>query len=730
MPVHFDAQHPALQNYYARRKEIDHQGATKETSIRDAFATLLQVTGKANGMTLVLEHRVGGMKKVLLPDGTLNDIETRYPRGYWEAKDARDVLEVEIQKKRDRGYPTSNTIFEDSKRAILYQHHKPVGEYRLDEPTELALLLNTFYSYTEPAFDTFKQAIERFKEDTKSLAAGLHARISQSHKDNSAFKQAFDTFMEQCRRDLNPKITREQVDDMLIQHLMTERLIRSLFQSDFAKRNIIAAEVEKVITALTSRSFDPKEYLGPLEYFYSAVESAAKNLANFAEKQTFLNDVYEQFFQRYSLKTADTHGIVYTPQPIVEFMVALVEDALHREFGYGLDHPHVCLIDPCTGTGNFIVQLLRRMALRSYDPNDLLRFYQDRLFANEIMLLPYYLASLNIERTYYELTGEYRSFEGLCFVDTLDLAKKRQQELLMISEKNAERVERQQRAPITVIIGNPPYNVGQKSENDNNKNRTYAVVEERLRETYIKDSTATLRMQLYDPYVKFFRWAADRLQGRDGIVCYVSNNSFVDQVAFDGMRKHLLQEFTHIYHLDLHGNVRQNPKISGTSHNVFGIQIGVGITLAIRSQRIEGRGLHYHRVPEMWRREDKLGLLAQITSPVVGETLLHAPQTTITPDARHNWIISNNADEYASFIPMGTKEAKRQRMPNTQTIFKDFSTGVMTGRDSVVYDVDKSILEDRIKQFSEDYDTEVFRFKRKGQSQSSDDFLGSSTKIK
>lgn len=181
----------------------------------------------------------------------------------------------------------------------------------------------------------------------------------------------------------------------------------------------------------------------------------------------------------------------------------------------------------------------------------------------------------NIEHAFYELTGRYEPFEGLCFVDTLDLAEGAQMRLAFMTEKNSERVERQKKAPITVIIGNPPYNVGQLNENDNNKNRKYEVIDKRVQETYARDSTATLRMQLYDPYVKFFRWASDRLQGRDGVVCYVSNNGFIDNQAFDGMRKHLLQDFHRVYVVDLKGNVRKDSMRQGIpigeEHTVFGL---------------------------------------------------------------------------------------------------------------------------------------------------------------
>ena len=260
-------------------------------------------------------------------------------------------------------------------------------------------------------------------------------------------------------------------------------------------------------------------------------------------------------------------------------MCASVESVLKNELDLSLGSARVNILDPCTGTGNFIVNLLRRIPKR-----DLTRAYQQQLFANEVMLLPYYVAALNIEHAYCELTGNYEPFEGLCFVDTLELAEGQQQSLSFMSEANTARVERQKRTPITVVIGNPPYNMGQKSETENNRNRTYKVVDDRIRTSYAKDSTATLKNELYDPYVRFFRWAVDRLGRRPGIVCFVSNNSFVDHDAFDGMQKHLLRDFTRVYHIDLHGNVNKDRTLSGTQHNVFGIQVGVGITIAVRER--------------------------------------------------------------------------------------------------------------------------------------------------
>src|SRR5205814_2030403 len=221
-------------------------------------------------------------------------------------------------------------------------------------------------------------------------------------------------------------------------------------------RNAIAVELEKVIDALVSLSFNRDSFLRSLDRFYRAIEEAARGLEDFSDKQHFLNTVYERFFQGYSVKLADTHGIVYTPQAIVDFMCASVAEVLKTEFGKGLGDKGVNILDPCTGTGNFIVNLLRRIPKK-----DLPRMYREQLFANEVMLLPYYIAALNIEHACYELTGSYEPFEGLCFVDTLDLNEASQSHLY-VTEKNAERVERQRRAPITVVLGNPPYNMNQQ----------------------------------------------------------------------------------------------------------------------------------------------------------------------------------------------------------------------------------------------------------------------------
>ena len=711
----FKPSHKVVKQYYDELEGYRSHDVEHETAVRSAFQNLLANTAKKHHWHLVPEQSTKVKGKSIRPDGTLRD-EYNLHRGYWEAKDSKDKLDVEIRKKIKKGYPLVNTIFEDTQSAVLFQNGREYEpRFDLSKPQDLCDLLNQFFSYSEPDILGFEQAIDEFKERVPELAIALKEKIEQAHKDNREFQEAFADFMDVCRHSLNPNLSEAAVDEMLIQHLLTERLFRRIFsQPDFVRRNVIAAEVEKVIDALTHKNFSRRDFLKSLDKFYLSIEGAAANLEDFSEKQHFLNTVYERFFQGYSVKVADTHGIVYTPQEIVDFMCASVAEVLEKEFGTRLGGPEVNILDPCTGTGNFVVNLINRIPKR-----DLKRMYEKQLFANEVMLLPYYIAALNIEHAYYERMGEYEPFEGLCFVDTLDLAEAKQQEFGFMTEENTARVEKQKNAPITVIVGNPPYNANQVNENDNNKNRTYAIVEERIRRTYARDSRATLKNKLYDPYVKFIRWATDRLGDRDGIVCLVTNNSFVHQNAFDGMRRNLLRDFTTIYHLDLHGNVRDNPKLSGTTHNVFGIKVGVGITVAVRLHKRTRSSpeLLYYRVAEDWRREDKLNWLIDQKNILTIELL------ELEPDAHSTWLTPQFADQFSAYIPVATRSAKAERHWDTETVFKLYSSGVKTNRDDVVYDFLKCSLEQRVEKFIENYNAEVDRFKRAGNVTSIDEFV-------
>ncbi|MGA3164988.1 MAG: type ISP restriction/modification enzyme [Terriglobia bacterium] len=707
--------HRSIRKYYENVAALRAQGVLNEMSVRSPFESLLQETARLKDWTFIAELSGKSGGALIRPDGTLRD-RNSLPRGYWEAKDTQDDLDTEIKKKIARGYPLSNIIFEDTQTGVLFQSKQKInGPYTLGNPKELVALLNQFFSYTEPDIEGFEEAVDEFKERVPDLARGLVEKIQQAHKDNAPFQAAFEKFFDLCRTALNPNIRVEAVDEMLVQHLLTERLFRTVFNNpEFVKRNAIAAEVERVIEALVGKSFDRTEYLKSLDRFYRAIEGAARLLPDFSEKQHFLNTVYERFFQGYSVKLADTHGIVYTPQEIVNFMCASVAEVLKKEFGKSLSSPDVYIIDPCTGTGNFIVNLLRRMPGR-----DLPRVYREQLFANEVMLLPYYIASLNIEHAYYELTGTYEPFDGLCFVDTLDLAEGSQHQLGFMTVKNAERVARQRKTPITVVIGNPPYNIGQLNENDNNKNRKYQTLDQRVQETYVKDSTATSRTALSDPYVRFFRWATDRLQERDGVVCFVTNNGFLPGIAFDGFRKHLLTEFSTIYHFDLRGNARTTgERRRQEAGNIFHDQIrcGVGITVLVRKQPAIARAVNYHAVGAYWKAEQKAGYLASF------ESISAVPWKQLAPDAHGSWLIPEYSAEFDKLIPIGSKMVKADE-PGANAVFHTYSRGVATCRDDVVYDFQNDVLCNRVREFIDAYNSEVDRYKRSGAKQPVDEFV-------
>ena len=702
-----------LAKYYDTIKELrQQQSKPTEGNTRRAFGTLLTGLAKRRHLTLVEERQMrskttGGSIRT---DGSLVDTFNR-PYAHWEAKDTSDNLYAEIENKKAAGYPLDNIIFEDTVTAVLYQDGYEARSTHIREKNNFAQLLTQYLNYKAEHFDNFNEAVQSYGEQIREIATQLKTKIDAAHADNPEFQSQFDEFMELCRTSLNPNISIEAVDEMLIQHLMTERIIRRVFNRDhFTQTNVIAAKIEEVIRALTSHYFNRSDFYGALNRFHKAIEDAAEYL-DFSDKQTFINTVYEKFFQGYSVKVADTHGIVYTPNEIVDFMCAAVEEVLSTEFGKKLGDEGVTVIDPATGTGNFVVNLLRRTHkrnLRNFED-----FYRERLFANEVMLMPYYIASLNIEHAYYELTGKTQPFEGLCFVDTLDLARERQ--LTFFNEKNTERVERQKAAHINVIIGNPPYNVGQMNESDNNKNRTYDVIDNRIRNTYVKDSQATLRAKIGDAYVKFFRWATDRLENRDGIVCYVSNNSFVDAISFDGMRKHLAQDFDLVFHIDLGGNLRKSPP--GQSFgNVFDIRVGVGITVAIRRQCSTRRGLFYSFIPDTWKKHAKLAFLAE-------SGFANIDWTRISVTNQQTWLSSPSSREFESYLPTATKQAKSAAITKTETVFKDHGLGIATNRDAYVYSFARQVLHDRIVDFLDEYNSQVYRYKLQIPKPSPDEFV-------
>ena len=570
--------HKPIKQYYAELQEYDSIGAAHEGAVRTAFQNLLQHYCRQADLILVCEktHYTPENRRIT-PDGEVVDT-FGLPYGYWEAKDTQDNLHVEADKKFAAGYPSKNIVVQSPTHALLYQHGQLQLDLDITEPRNLVNVLQTFFAYQEENISAWHTAVSEFKETVPELGEKLTALIETERQNNRQFQKAFISFHDQCQTSINPNLSIAAVEEMLIQHLLTERIFRTVFNNrDFTRRNIIAREIENVIDALTSQTFDRNQFLQSLDPFYVAIEQTAATITDFSQKQGFLNTVYEQFFQGFSIKIADTHGIVYTPQPIVDFMVKSVEHILQTEFNRSLSDTGVNIIDPFVGTGNFIVRIMQEL-----DPISLERKYTadpPELQCNEVMLLPYYIASLNIEHEFYTATNRYVPYEGLCLVDTFEVAEDRQMRLFTAA--NTERVKKQKESEMFVVIGNPPYNVGQVNENDNNKNRKYVTMDKQIsgdiRERFQSDN----KNALYDPYVKAIRWALDRI-GEEGVVAFVTNNSFLDGLAFDGMRKHLAEDCDAVYILDFSGNARKGLKVSDA--NVFGIRVGVSINLFVKKE--------------------------------------------------------------------------------------------------------------------------------------------------
>ena len=718
--------HKPIKTYYAELKKYAQHGAENEGTVRAAFQNLLQHYCHKSDLTLLCErtHTLppdkggkGGYRRIQ-PDGEVVDTYG-LPHGYWEAKDTQDDLYVEADKKFAAGYPSKNIVIQSPTHALLYQHGQLQLDLDITEPRNLVHVLQTFFAYQEENITAWHAAVSEFRETVPELGEKLAALIETERQNSPHFHEAFTRFHQQCQASINPNLSIAAVEEMLIQHLLTERIFRTVFDNpDFTRRNIIAREIENVIDVLTERTLNRSEFLRPLEPFYAAIETTASTITDFSQKQGFLNTVYEQFFQGFSIKVADTHGIVYTPQPIVDFMVKSVAHILQTEFNRSLSDAGVHIIDPFVGTGNFIVRLMQEL-----DPISLERKYTadpPELQCNEVMLLPYYIANLNIEQQFYTATHRYAPYQGICLVDTFEMAEERQMQLF--TPANTERVEKQKETPMFVVIGNPPYNAGQINENDNNKNRKYETMDARVRETYSQDSKATNKNALSDPYVKAIRWASDRI-GDEGVVAFVTNNGFLDGVAFDGMRKHLTEDCDAIYIFDLGGNARKGLKVSNA--NVFGIRVGVSINLFVKNRQTLSKSprIFYYRTDDLWNRKQKFDFLKE-RQHVGG-----IEWQNIQPDARYTWLTEGLHPEFDTFIPMGSKAAKMGTDEAVNVIFKTYSNGVKTNRDAWVYNFDPTALTGNISKMIQTYNAEVARWEqRTDRNVNLDDFVVSDDK--
>ena len=681
--------HKPIKTYYAELDKVTHLGAQHEGAVRVPFQNLLQHYATQRGLTLICEKtRTTPHGNHIRLDGEIvTDFGLVF--GHYEAKDLGDDLPDEAQQKFARGYPAKNIIFQTPHRAILYQNGALVLDLDITEPRNLIQLLETFFAYTEENLAEWDAAVTTFQETIPELGAKLETLIQTERQQTPAFRDAFAHFHQQCRDAINPNLAEAEVERMLAQHLMTERIFRTVFDNpDFTNRNIIAQEIEKVIHVLTQHALNRNQFLKSLDGFYEAVENTARTLTDFSQKQDFLNTLYQRFFQDFSVKDADRHGVVYTPQPIVDFMVNSVQHLLKTHFGKSLADTGVHIIDPFVGTGNFIVRLMQDIPGIALDKK-----YNGELHCNEVMLLPYYIASMNIEHAYFEKMGRYAPFKHICFVDTFDTfelldAPNQTGNFTFLTAENTQRVQEQKDTPMFVVIGNPPYNARQASENDNNKNRPHEAVDARVRDTYVAASREQLNNKVYDPYVKSLRWASDKI-GPEGIIAFITNSSFIDAKQFDGMRQCLAEEFDTLYLLNLGGNIRKGQP--GES-NVFGIQVGVSINFLVKTKKHTGAS-------QILYNDETAEVPKERTFQFLGDCA-HVGNVTwreLQPNARQMWLTEGFAADFDTFIPVGSKAAKAAKGEVAGAIFKTYSLGVSTNRDAWVYNLNPESLAENVQ---------------------------------
>ena len=665
---------------------------------------------------------MGTKGKKVNPDGAVKNL-WGLDIGLWESKDEKDDIEAEIDAKIKKGYPLTNILFEDSSVAVLFQRGVEVNRCMARDADKLHEILTSFFTFKSETVYKFEEAIDKFKADIPFIVATLRVKIHESRETNRDFLEAQSIFLELCKAEINPDISLEDIREMMIQHILTSDIFNRIFDDpDFHRHNTIAAELEKLIGILFSRT-ERRNLLYSIEHYYEAINATAAAITDHHEKQKFLKVLYENFYKVYNPKAADRLGVVYTPNEIVQFMVQSTNHLLYKHFGKTLADKNVEILDPATGTATFICEIIENAI-----PKDQLEYkYKNELHANEVAILPYYIAHLNIEYTFKQKMQYYAEFQNLCFVDTLDNTEAlayagKQQDMFGMTSENTERIRRQNSKKISVFIGNPPYNANQKNENENNKNREYPFVDKRISETFIRHSTAQ-KTKVYDMYSRFYRYAMDRME-KNGVIAFITNRSFIDSRTFDGFRKVIASEFNAVYIVDLGGDVRANPKLSGTKHNVFGIQTGVAIMILVRKESnfkepktdeefreikddlniigdpvvlykemeyysAQGCRIYYLRRPEMETAKEKLEFLRD-------SKLEYFYFDRITPDKNNNWI-NLTVTEWEELAPVYMKDNVEK------AIFSSATLGVSTNRDEWVYDFSKENLKNKMTFFLEKY---------------------------
>ncbi len=670
----------SINNYYNKVSQYQRFGGTRnETSIRRAFANLLEEYCLPKKLTIVDEIKLKHSTK--RPDGTVKDAN-QLDWGYWESKDKNDDLDKEIENKIEIGYPTFNILFENSELIVLIQKNDEVMRGNMNDPELLHRIITAFVEYERPEIADFRLAVEKFKTDIPDIVESLRKMIEEQSSKNEYFKAQREKFWNVCRESINPEISAFDIREMLIQHILTAEIFDTVFgDSHFHRENNIAKELEIVVNTFFTGAVR-RNTLAAIDNYYKTIKAEAARIENHHEKQNFLKVVYENFYKAYNPKGADRLGVVYTPNEVVKFMVESTDYLLEKYFNKSLSDRNVQILDPATGTGTFIAEIIDHI------PPQYLKYkYLNEIHCNELAILPYYIANLNIEYSYQQKMNEYVSFENIVFVDTLDNQgfsfTGKQQKMFALSAENLKRIVNQNDHEISVIIGNPPYNATQKNENDNNKNTRYPLIDERIKNTYVKYSHTQNLIKIYDMYARFFRWATDRIKN-DGIVAFISNRSFIDSRTFDGFRKSVADEYNYIYIIDLQGDIRADK--DQINANIFGIMTGVAITFLVKDKTSNSHVIQYFSENSSTVKE-KFRFLWQ-------NSIKNIEFSKIKADKRSNWL-RNEENDFADFITLVDNDVKKADSKNA--LFKYFSLGTNSGADEWFWDFDSNNLKKKAR---------------------------------
>ncbi len=553
---------------------------------------------------------------------------------------------------------------------------------------------------------------EQWAKDVAIIADRQMERIKFLIEQKKDQRVAFNKFLSGLQKNINPSINEEQAIEMLAQHIITQPIFDALFDGySFVKSNAVSVAMQGMIDSLEEGS-NLAEQDETLQRFYESVRKRAEGIDNSEGKQRIIIELYDKFFKTAFPKMVEKLGIVYTPVEVVDFIIHSVNDLLKKEFNRSITDENIHILDPFTGTGTFMVRLLQSGLI---DLKDLERKYKYELHANEIVLLAYYIAAINIENAYHDATPDledgvgkanYIPFDGIVLTDTFQLGETREGEIQYeeLLKRNSDRVEKQRNAPLRVIIGNPPYSIGQKSANDNAQNQSYTKLDQRIADTYAKQSTAGLNKSLYDAYIKAFRWSTDRLDKTGGIIAFVSNGAWLDGNSTDGFRKAIEKEFSSIYIFNLRGNARTSSELrKKEAGNVFGggSRTPISITLLVKNPEVktEKATIHYHDIGDYLDREQKLKLVRDFKS--FGNSQLSL--TKLQPNEHGDWL-SMRSSAFDDFIPM---EPQKKFSQSTNSFFILNGPGIVSSRDAWVYNFSKKSVIDNVQKMISFYNSQL-----------------------